>query len=417
QNDKALIHVYSLFKEQIHNKLFCPEKLVSLSVSNKGTYCAGGTDNGKIYIWELSTGTLCKVFDAHYKKINVMRFTNDDIALITGSDDSSVNVWLFGSILDTDDDDNNNNDLLIPYYSWSDHSLPITDIICGVGNFNTCRILTSSMDNTCKIWDLSTGYLLTTFIFPSIINCIEFDKIERMFFCGCNNKLIYQVNLYKNIGNSSNGGGIIRSVGGNKKIEDIDTSKSLIFSGHNSQITSIEMPLFNDNILISGSEDGEIIVWDIFKKKNSLITGYLIAYNVLSTISWSYVLYLALYQLYVNQGDYTKTYDGIERILAFVQTAAVLEVRSHWAFTSMTIAWSIAEIIRYLYYAFNLIGKQPDLLLWCRYTFFYLLYPVGAGSEAVLIFKSIPYSIHRANNAFYWLQVAILCVYLPERNI
>ncbi|CAJ0626207.1 2375_t:CDS:2 [Entrophospora sp. SA101] len=264
QNDKALIHVYSLFKEQIHNKLFCPEKLVSLSVSNKGTYCAGGTDNGKIYIWELSTGTLCKVFDAHYKKINVMRFTNDDIALITGSDDSSVNVWLFGSILDTDDDDNNNNDLLIPYYSWSDHSLPITDIICGVGNFNTCRILTSSMDNTCKIWDLSTGYLLTTFIFPSIINCIEFDKIERMFFCGCNNKLIYQVNLYKNIGNSSNGGGIIRSVGGNKKIEDIDTSKSLIFSGHNSQITSIEMPLFNDNILISGSEDGEIIVWDIF---------------------------------------------------------------------------------------------------------------------------------------------------------
>nr|CAG8520101.1 15452_t:CDS:2 [Entrophospora candida] len=222
QNDKALIHVYSLFKEQIHNKLFCPEKLVSLSVSNKGTYCAGGTDNGKIYIWELSTGTLCKVFDAHYKKINVMRFTNDDIALITGSDDSSVNVWLFS------------------------------------------RILTSSMDNTCKIWDLSTGYLLTTFIFPSIINCIEFDKIERMFFCGCNNKLIYQVNLYKNIGNSSNGGGIIRSVGGNKKIEDVDTSKSLIFSGHNSQITSIEMPLFNDNILISGSEDGEIIVWDIF---------------------------------------------------------------------------------------------------------------------------------------------------------
>nr|CAG8527922.1 3285_t:CDS:2 [Entrophospora candida] len=149
------------------------------------------------------------------------------------------------------------------------------------------------------------------------------------------------------------------------------------------------------------------------EKKNSLITGYLIAYNVLSTISWSYVLYLALYQLYVNQGDYTKTYDGIERILAFVQTAAVLEVRSHWAFTSMTIAWSIAEIVRYLYYAFNLIGKQPDLLLWCRYTFFYLLYPVGAGSEAVLIFKSIPYSIHRA---FYWLQVGILCAYLPVTN-
>lgn len=30
------------------------------------------------------------------------------------------------------------------------------------------------------------------------------------------------------------------------------------------------------------------------------------------------------------------------------------------------IAWSIAEVIRYLYYALNLLGTVPHLLLWCR---------------------------------------------------
>jgi very-long-chain (3R)-3-hydroxyacyl-CoA dehydratase len=30
------------------------------------------------------------------------------------------------------------------------------------------------------------------------------------------------------------------------------------------------------------------------------------------------------------------------------------------------IAWSIAEIVRYLYYALNLLGTVPYFLVWCR---------------------------------------------------
>jgi very-long-chain (3R)-3-hydroxyacyl-CoA dehydratase len=30
------------------------------------------------------------------------------------------------------------------------------------------------------------------------------------------------------------------------------------------------------------------------------------------------------------------------------------------------LAWSIAEVIRYLYYALNLLGTVPYLLVWCR---------------------------------------------------
>lgn len=58
----------------------------------------------------------------------------------------------------------------------------------------------------------------------------------------------------------------------------------------------------------------------------------------------------------------------------------------------MVWAWSVTEIIRYSFYAFNLLGKNPYILLFLRYTTFYVLYLVGASSEAFLIYASLPAS-------------------------
>jgi len=58
----------------------------------------------------------------------------------------------------------------------------------------------------------------------------------------------------------------------------------------------------------------------------------------------------------------------------------------------MVIAWSSTEVIRYTFYAFNLVGMNPYVLLWLRYTTFYILYPVGASSEAFLTFATLPKS-------------------------
>lgn len=58
----------------------------------------------------------------------------------------------------------------------------------------------------------------------------------------------------------------------------------------------------------------------------------------------------------------------------------------------MVFAWSATELIRYPFYAFNLVNMNPYILLWLRYTTFYILYPVGAISEAGLIFAVLPLS-------------------------
>lgn len=49
---------------------------------------------------------------------------------------------------------------------------------------------------------------------------------------------------------------------------------------------------------------------------------------------------------------------------------AILEnftaVRSHPAYASMLVAWSVTEMVRYAYYGFNLLGSAPEWITWCR---------------------------------------------------
>lgn len=58
----------------------------------------------------------------------------------------------------------------------------------------------------------------------------------------------------------------------------------------------------------------------------------------------------------------------------------------------MVVSWSATEVIRYSFYACNLLGYEPYVLLYLRYTTFYILYPLGASSEAFLIYATLPRS-------------------------
>lgn len=91
----------------------------------------------------------------------------------------------------------------------------------------------------------------------------------------------------------------------------------------------------------------------------------------------------------------------------------------------LTIAWCIAEITRYLYYALDLLHACPYILVWCRYTFFMVLYPVGITGEILAMLAAFPYIKQRKlfsillPNAFNfsfnfsYVIVLILVSYIP----
>ncbi|KAJ7733728.1 PTPLA-domain-containing protein [Mycena maculata] len=207
----------------------------------------------------------------------------------------------------------------------------------------------------------------------------------------------------------------------------------------------------------------------------AFVKYYLLAYNVLSTLGWGYILFITLVHLSNLDGKSsnigaaaavpstfarfmssipffksptpgvsltiesrlpsylrpvyrrsTTTYSRVGGTVAVVQTCALLEVahvllgwvrsplqttamqvasrlwivwgivqqfdvaRTNPLYTSAVLAWSITEVVRYSFYACSLLGYEPPILLYLRYTMFYVLYPVGAGSEAFLSYATLP---------------------------
>lgn len=85
-------------------------------------------------------------------------------------------------------------------------------------------------------------------------------------------------------------------------------------------------------------------------------------------------------------------------------------------YSSMLIAWSVTEVVRYSYFTFTLSGFSPAFITWLRYNIFYVLYPLGISSECWLIFKAIEPSRAIRKEAAWFLQ-AILLIYVPGKHI
>jgi very-long-chain (3R)-3-hydroxyacyl-CoA dehydratase len=86
------------------------------------------------------------------------------------------------------------------------------------------------------------------------------------------------------------------------------------------------------------------------------------------------------------------------------------------AYSSMLVAWSVTEVIRYSYFALTLSGFQPKFLSWLRYNTFYMLYPLGISSECFLIYKAIE-PARELRPEFAWALQAILLVYVPGESL
>ncbi|KAF7976846.1 hypothetical protein HWV62_5550 [Athelia sp. TMB] len=88
--------------------------------------------------------------------------------------------------------------------------------------------------------------------------------------------------------------------------------------------------------------------------------------------------------------------------------------RANPLYASMVLAWSVTEVIRYAFYALSLLGTPPYPLLWLRYTTFYALYPVGAGSEAFVTLGTLPaFGKGEGWGASEWVRAGMFVLWWP----
>ncbi|XP_039023041.1 protein ROOT INITIATION DEFECTIVE 3-like [Hibiscus syriacus] len=195
---------------------------------------------------EVATGRLLKKWHAHYRAVTCLVFSEDDSLLISGSEDGCVRVWSLFMIFD---DIRKQQASHLYEYSFTEHTLRVTDIVMGYGGGNAI-IVSASEDRTCKVWSLFKGRLFRNIVFPSIIGAIAIDPGEHVFYAGGRDGKIFITALNAESSPSNNYGlhiiGLL-----------IDQSKPVTCLAYSAE----------GNLLLTGSEDGMIRVWDV-KTKN-----------------------------------------------------------------------------------------------------------------------------------------------------
>ena len=187
----------------------------------------------------------------------------------------------------------------------------------------------------------------------------------------------------------------------------------------------------------------------------ALINIYLVCYNTFMFIGWFY-LFILSYSTYFKTHKIKTSYSKSIFYLEVLQYGASLEIFHSILklvraplFTTMVqvisriiivillqnypkyvsinylllcFAWPISEIVRYPFYILNSLGRIinndnliPYFLLWARYSFFIVLYPIGVSGEILTILFSkqelVKYNTKYIN--INYIIYAIIALYIP----
>ncbi|KAJ6676515.1 WD-REPEAT PROTEIN 18 [Salix viminalis] len=213
------IFTWALNKPQQPLRSYPLEAIGPLGCTKDGLFLAGGSPSGNVYLWEVADGRLLKTWRAHSKCLKCLSFSKDDSLLISGSEDGVICVWSMVSLLDTE---NFESSCSLLHYS-SEHTSSVTGLLTTSGIANS-TFISSSLDATCKAWDVVSGRLIQTQDYPLGITAIVTDLAEQLLFAG---------------------------------------DEPVVLKGHNGSITALT---FSSVGLISASEDCTVCLWDVISK-------------------------------------------------------------------------------------------------------------------------------------------------------
>ncbi|KAF3917242.1 hypothetical protein AA313_de0200494 [Arthrobotrys entomopaga] len=301
QSDKSTLNVYNRSKGSLETTIPLPEQLTAVACSHNGGVVAMGTSSGRVNIWETSSGRYTSPPLSHLQKITTITFDPTSTFLLTGSDDTNIQVWSVPHITSS---------LTLqkkPVRTLEYHQQPIISILCGHGAGPAAIAISASKDNSCIVWNYQDGTLLRTFSLSSTPTSLALDPADRGFYIGFGDGTIQQVEFARvgnrtvdlNVTNRSdttspprdatataktttaaatttvgavptNGSDMDRSYDSplyrsDEKHIPIAASSSggrWTSEGNESAVTAMDV-VFEGNYLIAGTETGAVNVWDV----------------------------------------------------------------------------------------------------------------------------------------------------------
>ncbi|KAK9818942.1 hypothetical protein WJX74_004888 [Apatococcus lobatus] len=254
QANRASVHFWTWHKDQVQERSFVAERLTALAASPDGSTCAGGGVSGALYAWDVASGRLLRTWPAHYQAVSCLAFTDDSNVLVSAAGDTTAHAWLLPDVLDAASAQNGSMTHLTPMHSWSEHTLPITSMQLGAGRASPI-LVSASLDCTCKFFSVASGVLLRSLTFPTAVHSLALQPGEQCIYAGASDGRIFEASL---VGDLPAAAGPSAAATANETLHD---EPFHTLRGHDQSVNALAFS--NDaRLLISGSEDGSVRVWD-----------------------------------------------------------------------------------------------------------------------------------------------------------
>ncbi|KAF9964750.1 hypothetical protein BGZ70_005990 [Mortierella alpina] len=133
----------------------------TVSLSNGGSMVATGSNDKKIKIWDIKTGSLKSTLTGCLQSVMCVSFNATDELLLGASNDNAARLWHLGTGR--------------PRHTLTGH---IGKVFSARFNPDSSKVVSGSHDRTIKVWDLQKGYCIRTmFTFASVndVCLMDFD--------------------------------------------------------------------------------------------------------------------------------------------------------------------------------------------------------------------------------------------------
>lgn len=231
---------------------------------NSHMLVSGSTDH-TIRVWNFRAGECCTL-TGHTEWVNSVRITDDGLTLVSGSDDTTVRLWdlssgvcvkiLRGHVgqvqaalpspkglmhrLSVFQNQVRRTQLTPPSNIFSPGCAtddrprqPLTETVAASSPSNTPIIVSGSLDNTIKVWNMETGECLRTL----------FGHVEGVWTIAYDNLRIVSGSHDTSI-----------------RVWDMESGRCMYaLEGHNGPVTALAL---GDTKIVSVSDDGDVRVWN-----------------------------------------------------------------------------------------------------------------------------------------------------------
>ncbi|KAA8900731.1 WD40-repeat-containing domain protein [Sphaerosporella brunnea] len=198
--------------------------VLSLACSHDNTVFASSGGDKLVFLWDVSTGTTVRRFEGHWGQINAVAFNADSSVLVSGSYDATVRFWDLKSQAKK------------PVQTLEDAKDAVSDVVL-YGH----EVLAASVDGRVRAYDLRMGRCFVDVVSPAPLTCVRVSRDGRAM--------------------------LVSALDGTVRLLDRDNGGLLkAYKGHKNSELRVRCAFAQaEEFVVSGSEDGEVWVWDLLE--------------------------------------------------------------------------------------------------------------------------------------------------------